>query len=69
MQERLGFSPEQLAPIDISEPAPQRLAPALPPHTGVGSPEDSLQNCLRLVPKPPKKDQFRWQSLVGAGTG
>ncbi|KAL4426705.1 hypothetical protein ABPG77_004761 [Micractinium sp. CCAP 211/92] len=61
--ERLGFSPEQLAPIDISEPEPQRPVHAPPPHTGVGSPEDSLQNCLRLVPKPPKKDQFRWQSL------
>ncbi|KAL4458717.1 hypothetical protein ABPG75_013582 [Micractinium tetrahymenae] len=61
--DRLGFSPEQLAPIDITEPAPQRRTPALPPHNGIGSPEDSMQNCLKLVPKPPKKDQFRWQSL------
>jgi len=28
----------------------------LPPYNGFGSLEDSLQNCLSLVPQPPKKD-------------
>lgn len=30
--------------------------PSLPPHNGFGSQEDSKQNCVMLVPKPPKKD-------------
>ena len=65
MQERLGFSAEALAPIDIAQPVRAAPKPTLPPPNGIGSPEDSLQNCLRLVPKPPKKDQHRWQTLVG----
>ncbi|GBO27636.1 EF-hand domain-containing protein 1 [Araneus ventricosus] len=31
----------------------------LPPHTGIGDWDDSLQNCLSLVPKPPKKDLLK----------
>lgn len=26
----------------------------VPPYNGFGSLEDSLQNCLRLIPEPPK---------------
>lgn len=68
-QDRLGFSPAELSPIDVSEPAAARPEVQVPPYTGigVGSPEDSIQNCLRLIPKPPKKDQYRWQQLVGLG--
>ena len=28
----------------------------IPPHNGFGDEEDSKVNCLRLIPKPPKKD-------------
>ena len=66
-QEHLGFAPELLAPIDVSEPAKVMPVPELPPARhglGIGSPEDTLQNCLRLVPKPPKRDHYRWQTLV-----
>lgn len=28
----------------------------IPPHNGIGTEEDSLQNVLKLIPKPPKKD-------------
>ena len=28
----------------------------IPPHNGIGSEEDSLQNCFSLQPKPPRKD-------------
>lgn len=28
----------------------------VPPYNGFGSPEDSLQNCLYLIPEPPKKN-------------
>jgi hypothetical protein len=64
LQEHQGFTPELLAPIDVTEPAQALPVAELPPHTGIGSPEDSLQNCLKLVPKPAKKDPYRWAKLV-----
>lgn len=30
-----------------------------PPYNGIGSEEDSLANCLRVVAKPPKKDMMK----------
>ena len=32
----------------------------IPPHNGIGSEEDSLGYVYKLVPKPPKKDFFKW---------
>lgn len=32
----------------------------IPPHNGIGSEEDSLGYIYKLVPKPPKKDFFKW---------
>jgi hypothetical protein len=32
----------------------------IPPHNGIGSEEDSLGYIFKLVPKPPKKDFFKW---------
>ncbi|XP_008311337.1 EF-hand domain-containing protein 1 isoform X1 [Cynoglossus semilaevis] len=32
---------------------------AVPPYNGFGSLEDSLQNCLSLIPKPPKKNVLK----------
>ena len=32
----------------------------IPPYNYFGDEEDSLGNCYRLVPKPPKKDYFKW---------
>ena len=43
LQERQGFTPEQLAPIDISEPEVPRKEAPLPAWNGIGSPEDSMQ--------------------------
>lgn len=31
---------------------------ALPPYTGIGDPDDTRQNCLSLIPKPPKTLDF-----------
>lgn len=31
----------------------------LPPYNGFGSLEDSLQNCLHLIPEPPKKNVIK----------
>ncbi|EFA04366.1 EF-hand domain-containing protein 1-like Protein [Tribolium castaneum] len=47
---------EQGPPMDISEkpkPPPEKK---IPPHDGIGSLEDSLQNTLTFMPKPPRKD-------------
>lgn len=47
---------EQGVAIDISEkpkPPPEKK---IPPHDGIGSLEDSLQNTLTFMPKPPRKD-------------
>jgi len=32
----------------------------IPPYNGFGEEEDSLGYVYRLVPKPPKKDYFKW---------
>jgi len=32
----------------------------IPPHNGFGDEEDSLGYVYRLIPKPPKKDFFKW---------
>lgn len=42
-----------------------RAPPAIPPHNGFGSEEDSLQNVLRLIPKVPKKDYFSIVDNIG----
>ena len=44
--------------IAVDKLAPPNISPPVPPHTGlaVGSLNDSLQNCLALAPKQPKKD-------------
>ncbi|KAF8767126.1 EF-hand domain-containing protein 1 [Argiope bruennichi] len=47
---------ESIAVAEKPKPAVPRI---LPPHTGIGNWEDSLQNCLSLVPKPPKKDLLK----------
>lgn len=58
-----GFSEEELRPLEVAEdPAP--LAPLVVPEwNGYGSLEDSLQNCLSLVPKPPKADFLKQMTL------
>ena len=32
----------------------------IPPYNGFGSEEDSLCNCLSLIPKPPKRDFIKF---------
>jgi len=52
------YSELDFVPIDVSEPEQKPPANKIPEHTGlaIGSEEDSLQNCISLVPKPPRKD-------------
>lgn len=34
------------------------ITQTIPPHTGIGDPDDTLQNCLSLIPKPVKTVDF-----------
>ena len=44
-----------MAPLDVAEPVPPLPRPALPPYNGHGGLDDSRQNCVALVPRPPRK--------------
>lgn len=54
-QAEQGYPPEALEPLDVAELIPPLPAAALPPYNGYGTLDDSKQNCVALVPKPPKK--------------
>jgi len=41
---------------EIRQDPPTHVQLTYPPHTGFGSDEDSLANCLRLTPRPPRRD-------------
>lgn len=47
---------EDLKPLQIAEELIPFAKPALPPHNGYGTLEDSQQHCMSLLPKPPKKN-------------
>ncbi|NXU11158.1 EFHC1 protein, partial [Pardalotus punctatus] len=53
-REKYGITDFQ--PVDINKKPTEKVAQVIPPHNGFGIPEDSLQNCLSLIPKPPRKD-------------
>jgi len=42
--------------FEIQETQQEHITLGHPPHTGIGSEEDSIENCKNLYPKPPKKD-------------
>ncbi|CAM4687424.1 unnamed protein product [Leuciscus chuanchicus] len=48
-----------LKPFTVDTRTPQDIKRVIPPYNGFGSLEDSLQNCLSLVPEPPKKDVIK----------
>lgn len=50
---------EQKPPLDISVKRPPLAEPQVPPHDGLGSLEDSVQNTLTFMPKRPKKDVIK----------
>lgn len=43
-------------PVPVTGLASEVPKMEIPPYNGFGSLEDSLQNCLTLIPQPPKKD-------------
>jgi hypothetical protein len=44
-----------LEALQVAEAILPMPRPALPPYNGYGTLDDSRQNCVALVPKPPKK--------------
>uniref|UniRef100_A0A8C4QVF2 EF-hand domain (C-terminal) containing 1 n=1 Tax=Eptatretus burgeri TaxID=7764 RepID=A0A8C4QVF2_EPTBU len=56
---RKNFGITDLASTHGSVPPPAPITKVLPPYNGFGSLEDSLQNCLSLIPQPPKKDYIK----------
>ncbi|XP_040283134.1 EF-hand domain-containing protein 1 [Bufo bufo] len=56
-QENLGI--QDMTPADVKKPKEEEVKQEIPPYNGYGLLEDSLQNCLTLVPKPPKKDVIK----------
>lgn len=45
--------------FEVEEKGKAKLPELPPPHTGIGSLEDSLASCLHYVPKEPKKDVLK----------
>ncbi|EDQ91296.1 uncharacterized protein MONBRDRAFT_15233, partial [Monosiga brevicollis MX1] len=54
------FGIEDFAPVELEEPVKQVFEAPIPPHTGIGSDEDSLVSVNHLIPKPPKKEFGKW---------
>lgn len=46
------------AVLEVKEPPPTHVQLSHPPHNGFGSEDDSLGSCLRLTPRPPRKDEL-----------
>ncbi|XP_048841820.1 EF-hand domain-containing protein 1 [Brienomyrus brachyistius] len=49
----------ELQPVPVDQKPETPVKKELPPYNGFGSLEDSLQNCLSLVPEPPKKNLLK----------
>ena len=67
--EKKGMRESDFTPIDVSEPKDAPPAHRIPPHEGlaIGSEEDSLQNCISLIPKAPRRcieKQFAFDKCV-----
>jgi hypothetical protein len=54
---------EELTPIEVQDPPAPEPMMEIPPHNGIGDPEDSLQNVLHLIAKPPKRDFKKFMVL------
>ncbi|GBP78277.1 EF-hand domain-containing protein 1 [Eumeta japonica] len=56
---------DQPTAIDFRQKPPEQkpkivmCSQPLPPHIYIGSPEDTLQSCFGMIPKPPHKDLIK----------
>ena len=53
------------APLALPAGPKSNITKAIPPYTGFGSEEDSLQSVYSIRPTPPRKDMKKLQSLSG----
>ena len=53
---KTGYGEAELTALDITEEPVYVPETSLPEYNGFGSLEDTQQNCISLIPKPPKKD-------------
>ncbi|XP_028038206.1 EF-hand domain-containing protein 1-like [Bombyx mandarina] len=51
---------DQPARVEVRQETKKEFAKSLPPHIGIGTPEDTLQSCFGLTPKPPHKDVIKY---------
>ncbi|KAM3966804.1 EF-hand domain-containing protein 1 [Aphomia sociella] len=51
---------EQPARVEVRHDTTREFPKSLPPHIGIGAPEDTLQSCFGLMPKPPHKDIIKY---------
>ncbi|XP_052753824.1 EF-hand domain-containing protein 1-like [Galleria mellonella] len=51
---------DQPARIEVRHETTKEFPKSLPPHIGIGAPEDTLQSCFGLIPKPPHKDIIKY---------
>nr|XP_015194526.1 PREDICTED: EF-hand domain-containing protein 1 [Lepisosteus oculatus] len=56
-KEHLGVT--DFKPVDVNMKESVEKKKEFPPYNGFGSLEDSVQNCLSLIPEPPKKDLIK----------
>ncbi|XP_056420004.1 EF-hand domain-containing protein 1 isoform X1 [Hyla sarda] len=56
-KDNLGI--QDMTPAEVKKPKEEEVKQDIPPYNGYGLLEDSLQNCLTLIPKPPKKDVIK----------
>lgn len=56
---RRNFGVVDFTPLSVEEPAPVPAAAVLPPPTGFGTHEDSLQSVLSLRPQQPKQNMLK----------
>ncbi|XP_022820957.1 EF-hand domain-containing protein 1-like [Spodoptera litura] len=51
---------QQPEAVKVQKEAKKEFPKSIPPHIGIGSPEDTLQSCYGLIPKPPHKDIIKY---------
>ncbi|CAG4922831.1 unnamed protein product [Colias eurytheme] len=51
---------EQPPKIQVFHETKKEFPKSIPPHIGIGAPEDTLQSCFGLIPKPPHKDVIKY---------
>eukprot|EP00929_Paragymnodinium_shiwhaense_P002439 TRINITY_DN102698_c0_g1_i1.p1 TRINITY_DN102698_c0_g1~~TRINITY_DN102698_c0_g1_i1.p1 ORF type:complete len:649 (-),score=159.09 TRINITY_DN102698_c0_g1_i1:83-1972(-) len=63
-KEFLGYD-QKANCIDVSEIPKKHVKLQPPPHNGIGTDEDSLENCARIQPKAAKQDLHRLMTQTG----